>query len=168
MADSLTLPQSFIDEMIVHAREDTPNECCGVVVRYPDGALKLYRTTNAEASPYRFALPPAELHYLFSTIEQQRADLFAIYHSHTQTDARPSLTDLRFAGMLEGPDPWPYWVLVSLSEEPPDVRAWRIQDGRETEVRLRRGDPGAGSWRCRLESSGGPLKVSVTEVPLSR
>ena len=55
VAETLTLPQAFIDEMIAHAREDTPNECCGVVVRFPEGALKLYRASNAEASPYRFS-----------------------------------------------------------------------------------------------------------------
>ena len=57
MAESVMLPREFIDQMVAHSREDQPNECCGVVARYADGRLKLFRATNAEASPYRmFAL----------------------------------------------------------------------------------------------------------------
>ena len=28
---TLGLPQSFIDEMVAHSQEDSPNECCGII-----------------------------------------------------------------------------------------------------------------------------------------
>ena len=164
MAETITLPQAFIDEMVRHAREDEPNECCGVITRLPDGALKLFRATNAEASPYRFSIPPGELHYLFKQIEEQDADLFVIYHSHTMTEARPSPTDINFSRMLEGPDPWPYWLLVSLTEDPPSIRIWRMQDGDAAEITLAADGLPAGSTRVRLESSGDDRKPVVTET----
>ena len=34
----LTLPKAFIDEMIAHAREDAPNECCGIIAGH-DGRV---------------------------------------------------------------------------------------------------------------------------------
>ena len=130
---TLTLPQDLIDEMIAHAQDDDPNECCGMIVRAADGALTLYRADNDAASPYRFDIPAQQLYYLFRTIEDNGADFLVIYHSHVATPARPSRTDLRMAVMHRTANPWPYWVLVSLQHEEPSVRAWRIDDGDEVE-----------------------------------
>ena len=126
---SLSLPQTLVDEMVAHARDDVPNECCGIISRAADGALTLYRTTNAEASPYRFNIPPQELLHLYNAIEECDGDMLVIYHSHVMSEARPSPTDLNIARMHHGADPWPYWVLVSLMDPQPSVRAWQIEDG---------------------------------------
>lgn len=190
--DDLTLPQTFIDEMIAHAQSQNPSECCGVIARFPDGALKLYRATNAyrtldamlppgdnmaihfhgrvingEAGRYRFSIPQAELLYLYTTIEGQEGDVLVVYHSHTMSEARPSPTDLGIAATLNrGADPWPYWVLVSLAESTPSVRAWRIDetDTAESvtavEIPLRGGTEPPGSSRVRL-------RTGIVEVPLS-
>ena len=170
MASELALPQVFIEEMIAHAREDEPHEACGVILRLPDGALRLYRTTNAEASPFRFSIPPVELHFLYRTIDACDADLLVIYHSHTKTEARPSPTDMGFARIWESTDPWPYWVVVSLQNSRPEVRAWRIEDGEAHEVGWDAGDPPPGSGRLRLETVENPQgrpRVAVSEVSLS-
>ena len=143
---TLTLPRSLVDEMVAHARADLPNECCGIIARAADGALTLYRTTNEAASPFRFNVEGQQLFHLFRTIEDGGADFLVIYHSHVASQARPSPTDLRQSIMLRGPDPWPYWVLVSLKDEEPSVRVWRIDDGDEvegvtpTEIELRIAD----------------------------
>ena len=131
---SLTLPQVLIDEMVAHAREDLPNECCGVIGRASDGALTLWRATNDEASPWRFNIPPQQLLHLYRTIDDLEGDLLVIYHSHVASEARPSPTDLRIARLHKDVTEWPYWVLVSLASEPPSVRAWRIEDGAEPDT----------------------------------
>ena len=131
---TLTLPQQLIDEMVAHARDDLPNECCGIIARAPNGALTLYRTTNAEASPWRFNIPPQELLHLYNAIEAADADMLVIYHSHVASEARPSPTDLNIARLHRGPNPWPYWVLVSLKGEQPSVRAWRIDESPEPDA----------------------------------
>ena len=124
---TLTLPQDLIDEMIAHAQDDDPNECCGMIVRAPNGVLTLYRTTNAEASPFRFKVQPEQnLHLIFKVIDDTDSDLLVIYHSHLRSEAKPSPTDLRMARLYHTADPWPYWVLVSLQNDEPSVRAWRI------------------------------------------
>jgi proteasome lid subunit RPN8/RPN11 len=162
----VTLPQAFIDEMIAHAREDHPNECCGVILRTADGALKLLRATNAEASPFRFSIPPGELLHLHHAVEDEGLQWYVIYHSHTMTEARPSPTDENFSRMLQGPDPWPYWLLVSLADGTPSVRVWRMQDGEATERPLEAGPLPDGSTRAKLETTGTERKPVVTEVPL--
>lgn len=131
---TLTLPQQLIDEMVAHARDDLPNECCGIIARDAVGALTLYRTTNAEASPWRFNIPPQELLHLYNAIEAADADMLVIYHSHVASEARPSPTDLNIARLHRGPNPWPYWVLVSLKDEQPSVRAWRIDESPEPDA----------------------------------
>ena len=126
---SLELPQVLIDEMIAHSREDLPNECCGVIGRAADGALTLWRATNDQASPWRFNIPPQQLLHLYNAIEDVDGDLLVIYHSHVASEARPSPTDLNIARLHKGASEWPYWVLVSLADVTPSVRAWRIDDG---------------------------------------
>ncbi len=131
---TLTLPQQLVDEMVAHARDDLPNECCGIIARDAAGALTLYRTTNAEASPWRFNIPAQELLHLYNAIEGGDGEMLVIYHSHVASEARPSPTDLNIARLHRGPNPWPYWVLVSLKDEQPSVRAWRIDESPEPDA----------------------------------
>jgi proteasome lid subunit RPN8/RPN11 len=123
---SLTLPQSMIDEMIAHAREDAPDECCGIIAGDADGnATKLYRAINAEHSPYRYSVDTRDLLRIHKDADSNDWDFLVIYHSHTHTEAYPSPTDVRLAA-------WPdaYYVLVSLMvEDAPVVRAFRITEG---------------------------------------
>jgi proteasome lid subunit RPN8/RPN11 len=125
---ALTLEQSYIDEMIAHAREDAPNECCGIIAGAGGRATRLYRAINAEASPYRYSVEPKDLLRIHREVDNNDWDFLAIYHSHTHTEAYPSPTDVRLAA-------WPdaYYVLVSLKDPEPVVRAFRITDGTVTE-----------------------------------
>ncbi len=125
----LALQQRHIDEMIAHAKEDAPNECCGIIAGPSDGrATKLYRAINAEASPYRYSVDAKDLLRIYRDVDANDEEFLVIYHSHTHTEAYPSPTDIRLAA-------WPdaYYVLVSLAEETPIVRAYRIVDGAVTE-----------------------------------
>lgn len=126
---SLELPQVLVDEMVAHAREDLPNECCGVIGRAADGSLTLWRATNDQASPWRFNIPPQQVMHIYREIDDVDGDFLVIYHSHVASEARPSPTDLNIARLHKGMTEWPYWVLVSLASEPPSVRAWLIVDG---------------------------------------
>src|SRR3990172_6300777 len=129
----LTLPKKFIAEMIAHAREDAPNECCGIIAGQDGRPVKLFRATNAEASPYRYSVAPNDLLRIYRECEEEGWDFLAIYHSHTASAAYPSPTDVRLAFWPEA-----YYVLVSLEDaDDPVVRAFRIQDGAVSEEELR-------------------------------
>lgn len=167
MAEPVTLPREFIDQMVAHSREDAPNECCGVVARYADGRLKLFRATNAEASDFRFSIPPGELLYLNRAIEGDEGETYVIYHSHTMSEARPSETDANFSRMLEGLEDWPYWLLVSLAEDPPSVRIWQMSDGEASELELVAGDLPADSSMVQLATSGEERKPVVSETAIT-
>ena len=131
------MERRFIDEMVAHARNDLPNECCGILAGQNDHVLKLYRMTNVEASPFRFSMDPGEIVKVDQEAGDNNWDLLAIYHSHTRSEAYPSDTDVRIAGGTS--ELWPdvRYVLVSLmDEDAPQVRLFRITDGAITEEHL--------------------------------
>lgn len=121
----LSLTQPVIDEIIAHAREDAPNECCGIIAGKDGRSVKLFRARNAEASPWRYSVDPKDLFRIYRECEENGWSFLAIYHSHVASEAYPSPTDIRLAF-------WPEacYVLVSLQDaEAPVVRAFRILDG---------------------------------------
>ena len=129
------IPQSVIEEMIAHAREELPHEACGMLHRASDGAVIAHRVKNAAASPYRYEMDPLRMMRLEQQRDASGEALFAIYHSHVASEARPSPTDVRMAFWppgeteLEPMYPETFYVLVSLAAEPPSVRAFHIRKG---------------------------------------
>ena len=120
------------EEIVAHARAEAPNECCGMVASRNGDAVKVYRATNAEASPFRFVIDAREQFEIHNEIEAAELDLGAIYHSHTRTDPEPSQTDINFSKA------WPgvLWIIVGLAGGEPEVRTWRIDDGKVSEAEL--------------------------------
>ena len=128
----LKLESSYVDEIIDHAREDAPNECCGIIAGRNGDATKLYRAVNAEASPYRYNVDPKDLLRIYRDLDSNGWDVLAIYHSHSHTEAYPSPTDVRLAAWPEA-----HYLIVSLADAVnPVLRAFRIEDGEVTEVPL--------------------------------
>ena len=127
----------FIDDMVAHAKEDLPNECCGILAGRDGRVLKLYRMTNVEASPFRFSMDPGEIVKVDTEAGDNDWELLAIYHSHTRSEAYPSDTDVRIAGGTAELWPEVRYVLVSLMDEDhPQVRLFQIADRAITEEQL--------------------------------
>jgi proteasome lid subunit RPN8/RPN11 len=129
---TLSLPQSFIDEIIAHAQADAPNECCGIIAGQDGRAVKLFRAKNSEASPYRYNVEPKDLFRIYRECDENGWGFLGIYHSHTASEAYPSPTDVRLAFWPEA-----YYILVSLQDAAnPAVRAFRILDGAVSEEEI--------------------------------
>lgn len=131
------IPRPVIDAMVAHAREDLPNEACGMVHAVDGVPTEVHRVTNDAASPYRYEMNPLQMMRLERRRDENGQTLFAIYHSHVASAARPSPTDVRMAffppGAVEQEPMFPstFYILVSLAQEPPDVRAYHIRTGGE-------------------------------------
>jgi proteasome lid subunit RPN8/RPN11 len=129
----MRISAAHLDAIVAHAREDLPNECCGLVGGKGDEVTSVHRTRNAFEDPMRFNIHPSDL---FRVLEKEIPDageeLLAMYHSHPVSEARPSQTDINLS------DNWPgtIWLICSLAESEPVVRAWSIADGAATEVEL--------------------------------
>jgi len=134
----LTLPAEVADELLAHAREELPNEACGLLSGdlAAGRATRYHRARNAEASPLRYNVHPDDLVRIVFAIDEAGEDLVAIFHSHTHTPAVPSPTDRRSAQY-----PGVFYLLATLSDpsSPPAsaLRAWRIHGGQSFEVPLR-------------------------------
>ena len=113
--------------LVAHAREEDPNEACGLVV-LKDGVAERYeRGRNGAASPYRFELEVApELWFLEDDGLRARGVPLA-----PLSPPRPSRTDVENIGLWEGK---PY-LIYSLRED--DLAAWTIQSGEIAELELR-------------------------------
>ena len=122
----------MIDEMVAHAREEAPNECCGLVASSNGDAQRIYRAANAERSPVKYVVDPRDQIRIQNDIDNHGWELGAIYHSHTRTEPLPSQTDINLA--RNWPDP--LYVIVGVAGDAPDVRAFRIVDGQVTETEL--------------------------------
>jgi proteasome lid subunit RPN8/RPN11 len=125
-----TIERHYIDEMIAHARQEAPLECCGVLGGRDGRVLKLYRATNAEQSRYCYNIDSQELFDINRECEENGWQFLAIYHSHTASKPYPSPTDIRLAAL------WPeslYFIVSLLTPENPEVRAFRIREGAVTE-----------------------------------
>jgi proteasome lid subunit RPN8/RPN11 len=122
----ITRPQH--DELIAHARDDAPNECCGYLWA-KDGTVEgTKRAQNPRKSPYGYELDHKSL-FAANELDDEGYEV-GIYHSHPRSAAEPSQTDINLAT-------YPHWryLIVSLENEPV-VRVWRIEDGKVSEEGL--------------------------------
>jgi proteasome lid subunit RPN8/RPN11 len=123
------IARQLIDELVAHAREDAPNECCGMIAARDGEAVRVYRARNAAASPLRYQLHPQDQIRIQNDIDDGDLELGAIYHSHTRSEPFPSQTDVNYAffpGRDESMWPGAIYVIVGVAGEEPDVRGYRI------------------------------------------
>ena len=137
------LPRAMAEAIVAQAWEENPNEACGIVVGDRSAAeggraLRYEPARNVSASPFLYEIDSADL--LRITVATDDADevFWAIVHSHTHSEARPSATDIRLAFYPDA-----LYILVSLADDEADpetgarsIRAWRIKDGTPIEVPL--------------------------------
>jgi proteasome lid subunit RPN8/RPN11 len=129
----MRIAQSLIDEMVAHAREELPNECCGMIAGVDGAVTAVHRVANAAASPLRYEMDPQEQYDVWKAIENDGKELLAIYHSHTKSAAYPSQTDVNQA--VAWPDQ--IYVIVSLQDPgAPDVKAYLLKDLRIADVEI--------------------------------
>jgi [CysO sulfur-carrier protein]-S-L-cysteine hydrolase len=128
----MRISRDLLDEIVVHAQDEAPNECCGLIAGSDGQAIRVHRARNEFASPMRFNVHPQDLFRITTEIEGRGEELAAIYHSHPRSEAYPSQTDINLAA--NWPDP--VWMICSLAGTEPVVRAFRIRDGGVEEVEL--------------------------------
>ncbi|HWT25807.1 MAG TPA: M67 family metallopeptidase [Solirubrobacteraceae bacterium] len=120
----MRMPRSMLDRIVAQAREEAPNECCGMIASRDGVAVSLHPARNAAASPLRYEIDGMEQYRIQSAIEDAGLDLGAIYHSHTRSAPVPSQTDINLAFYPDA-----LYVIVGVAGEEADVRAWRIAGG---------------------------------------
>jgi [CysO sulfur-carrier protein]-S-L-cysteine hydrolase len=131
IGDVLVIRADLVEAMVAHARDDHPDEACGVLAG-PEGSDRPERhiaMVNDERSPTFYRFDAQEQLKVWRALEESGEVPVVIYHSHTATEAYPSRTDV---GLAAEPDA--HYVLVSTRNPGQDeVRSYRIVDGVVTE-----------------------------------
>ena len=122
----LRLTPAVYAEMVAHCYDGLPNEACGLVAgnNEQSKAIRCYRTRNAADSARIYTVEPRDLLRADRDAESTGLSILGVYHSHTHTPAYPSPTDVN-----QAPDPGWHYIIVSLAEEAPVVRSYRIVGG---------------------------------------
>lgn len=134
----LTLTQDLYDRIVAHARQDHPDEACGVVAG-PAGTGRPERfipMLNAARSPTFYEFDSKDLLKLYRELDDRDEDPVIVYHSHTATEAYPSRTDVTYAN-----EPGAHYVVVSTADKDGlgefQFRSYRIVEGEITEEEVR-------------------------------
>ncbi|MGH9185330.1 MAG: Mov34/MPN/PAD-1 family protein [Acidimicrobiales bacterium] len=127
----LRLTRQTYLEMIGHAYDGLPLEACGLLAGAPldEGGHaaaggRFYPCGNEAESSRVYTVHPRDHLRADRDAEERGLDLIGVMHPHTHTDAYPSPTDV-----AQAPDPGWHYVIVSLRDEAPVLRSFRIVDG---------------------------------------
>ncbi len=139
----LQLTTSQYETIIGNCYDDYPDEACGLLIGplgpagEPTGVVTdACPARNADASARTYTVDPKDMLAAMRAAEAGGNELIGVWHSHTHTDAYPSPTDVR-----QAVDPAWLYVIVSLRDQAPVLRAYRIRNGEiaEVAVALQRG-----------------------------
>ena len=123
----ISIKKDALDQIIAHAKKDLPHEACGYLAGNDDVLLLSYQLTNIDHSPEHFSFDPFEQFRAVKDARNKELKILANYHSHPVTPARPSQEDIRLAY-----DPEIRYIIISLAEAEPVIRAFRIINGSTT------------------------------------
>jgi proteasome lid subunit RPN8/RPN11 len=151
---ALRIPKQILDELVAHARELDPYECCGLLAGKDGTVTHHYRIKNIVAQEGAEALSSfdeAKTDHLKRLTPQERAEiafvmdmhdfslakkdiraqgieLQVVYHSHPHSPARPSVTDVKIATEYED-----IWGKINLAE--PLYIILSLQDKSKPDIR---------------------------------
>lgn len=103
-------------DMVAHAQQAYPNECCGAMLGLADDGGKTVRAAVALDNAFegerrqRYLLRPEDLLHADREARAHHMELIGIYHSHPDCGAYFSKTD------LENSCPWYSFVVLSVMD----------------------------------------------------
>ena len=130
----LELTREQLDDMVAHARDEEPLECCGIIGGAEDRALATYRTRNIDESQVHYTIHTEDQYKVMREIEDvQGWDVIGFYHSHPMSEAFPSPTDVRHA-VESGYSEVSRFLIVSLADpDAPVARSFWLSGGQIAE-----------------------------------
>jgi len=109
--NTVNLPRQIVNKIMTLAQTKERQEICGLISKTSDNKMKLLPISNTAKEPsHFFEMDPAETIQAMKTMREENSELFAIYHSHPDTPAYPSKTDIERAGY-----PNAVYLIISLN-----------------------------------------------------
>lgn len=130
----LTIHSSLVEAMLAQARRDHPLETCGVIAG-PESSrlpLRLIPMRNVAASENFFEFDPKQYLQVWREMDESCEEPIVIYHSHTDSEAYPSRSDIELAT-----EPHAHYVIIPTHpDHDEEIRSFRILNGMVTEERV--------------------------------
>ena len=100
----ITLSESDKKVLSEHSENQKPNEACAILFGKDSQVLDLFLTENIDESPVNFTISNDQLIEAYKMAEEKHLDVVGIFHSHPNSGAFPSNTDMKF--MQSNPVVW--------------------------------------------------------------
>ena len=120
----MKIPSDVIEELILQARKDAPNESCGYLLGIDGDVTENYWMENIDHSPEHFAFAPRDQFAALRYAREHGLKILANWHSHPASPSRPSQEDLRLAN-----DPTIRYAILSLLDDEPRLNSFKILNG---------------------------------------
>ena len=129
--DAIRLCEAVRAGILAHAKAEAPRECCGLLVGHGGLVDEWVRSLNVDPNPNRYEID-ARLHVATNRrLRDSGRGVVGAYHSHPHSPAWPSPSDIAEAYYSEF-----IWVIASLAGPDPELRAFRVEDGRIIELAI--------------------------------
>ena len=123
----LTMKKADYEKILSHAKENLPEEACGLIAGTKDGDKKtiekVYLLENVDHTNEHFSMKPKDQ---LAAVKDMRANGFVPlgnWHSHPETPSRPSQEDLRWAN-----DSRASYLILSLADrENPVLNGFHVE-----------------------------------------
>ncbi len=125
---SVALTRDIFEQIITHAKESYPDECCGILIGSTmKGKKILYvhkaENTNTERSNDRYIISPTEIFMMDKEARGQGLEIVGFYHSHPDHPNRPSETDREWG------QPHYSYIIVSVQNgTEAEAKCWSFDD----------------------------------------
>lgn len=136
-AMKITLKQSDYEKILDHAREEAPDEACGLIagIDHEDGSReiqKVYLLTNLDRSNEHFSLDPKEQLKAVQDMRKNGMKPLGNWHSHPESPSRSSQEDIRLAFDSRAS----YLILSLMDEDQPVLNSFHVENGVSTKEDL--------------------------------
>ena len=115
------ITRAALEQIVAHAREAQPAECCGLLLGSGAIIAETVRTRNTSEDPNRFFIDPQAHIEARRDARGRGLEVVGFYHSHPHSPPEPSITDLREASY-----PDHLYLILSPATDPAEIRLFRL------------------------------------------
>src|SRR5262245_19654424 len=91
----MLISAAVVSDILAHARDEAPQECCGLLLGSPARVVRSVRARNSASDPVRrFLVDPADHFAAIRIARSTHLEVVGAYHSHPSGPPVPSATDL--------------------------------------------------------------------------
>jgi [CysO sulfur-carrier protein]-S-L-cysteine hydrolase len=131
--NAIYIARDCVKAMEAHARENSEEECCGLLAGRSGAITRAIAARNVAENPAtNYEIAPVEIIRKLREIRRAGLELLGIYHSHPRSENLPSPKDVELAAYPDAA----YCILSPLVPPEKSVRAFLIRDGLVTELAI--------------------------------